>query len=342
MALVLVSIGLAALLGFSAHRASICTVRAVAEVMSTGRAYMLASVAKTILWVLAVSIPIVWLAPASYGAMTGWRLSTIGLFGGFVYGIGATLNGSCAFSTLGRLADGQLRMAGTLFGFCLGLLVDLGAMRMGLLQLPEATSVPREYPFPWVVAVTMALVLWGIFEIRRLWRTRPAGWQLVDLVLSERYRLSTAAALMGLSNGVLYLLYGSWSYTGTVQQSVEGLAAMSAWPWPIRWALFAAMLAGMVLSTWQRRSFRLKWRPSLDWLRNLSGGTLMGIGAMLVPGGNDVLILHGIPSLSPHALPIYVAMLAGIAAGLLTMRRLVGMAIRVECSDDICVVREST
>lgn len=341
MILALVSIGLAALLGFSAHRASICTVRAVAEVMSTGRGYMLASIAKTILWVLVISLPIVWLAPASPDPVMGWRLSTVGLFGGFVYGIGATLNGGCAFSTLGRLADGRLRMLGTLLGFCFGVLADLAVMRMGFLQLPVATSLPNQYSFSLAIAFATALAFWAVFEIRRLWRTRPEGSRLIDLVFSERYRLSTAAALMGLSNGILYLLYGTWSYTGTVQQSVEGLVAMSAWPWPIRWALFAAMLSGMVISTVQRRSFRLEWRPSLGWIRNLSGGVLMGMGAAFVPGGNDVLILHGIPSLSPHALPIYVAMLIGTAAALFTMQRLIGMAIQVECSGDICVVRES-
>jgi hypothetical protein len=336
MMLALLSAALAALLGFSAHRASICTVRAVAEVMSTRRAYMLASIGKSILWVLTITIPIVWLVPATHADMTGWGFSGVALLGGFVYGIGAALNGGCAFSTLNQLADGKLRMLVTFAGFCFGVLTDLALARTGRLPLPARAPVPLDVLSPWAIAIAAGLVIWGLFEIQRLWRTQPAGSRLKDLVLSKRYRLSTAAALMGLSNGVLYLLYGSWSYTGTVQQTIEGLVAMSAWPWPIRWALFAAMLAGMVFSTWQRQSFRLDWRPSLAWVRNLAGGALMGIGAVLVPGGNDVLVLHAIPSLSPHALPAYAAMLAGIATALITMRYVIGMEVRVECSGDVC------
>ena len=39
-------------LGFTAHRANICTVRAMAEIISARSAYMLASVGKSILWAL--------------------------------------------------------------------------------------------------------------------------------------------------------------------------------------------------------------------------------------------------------------------------------------------------
>lgn len=56
--IILLSWGLAAILGFAAHRASICTVRAVAEILSTGRAYCLLSFGKAVLWVLAVIFPL--------------------------------------------------------------------------------------------------------------------------------------------------------------------------------------------------------------------------------------------------------------------------------------------
>jgi short-chain fatty acids transporter len=39
--------------------------------------------------------------------------------------------------------------------------------------------------------------------------------------------------------------------------------------------------------------------------RPVVGGIFMGLGAALIPGGNDVLVLHGIPSLSPQAIPSY-------------------------------------
>ncbi len=45
------------------------------------------------------------------------------------------------------------------------------------------------------------------------------------------------------------------------------------------------------------------------------------IGAGLARGGNDVLLLHGIPGLSPHALPVFTAMILGIAVALFISER---------------------
>jgi hypothetical protein len=55
MFLLLTSITLAFLLGFSAHRASICTVAAVAEVLSSRTAVVFRSFFKLILWVTLVN-----------------------------------------------------------------------------------------------------------------------------------------------------------------------------------------------------------------------------------------------------------------------------------------------
>jgi hypothetical protein len=91
----------------------------------------------------------------------------------------------------------------------------------------------------------------------------------------------------------------------------------------------------MFVSTLQRGGFRFDWTPRRAWLRNIFGGVLMGIGVALAPGGNDALVLYGIPSLSPHALPAFLAMAAGIAAALLVMRHGFGIVSHVECRNDI-------
>lgn len=338
MLITLSSIALAALLGFASHRASICTVRAVAELVSTGHGHILLSIAKSILWVLAITIPLMWLMPEARRDQTEWALSALTLVGGGIYGTGAAINGGCAFSTLNQLADGKLRMLGALFGFCLGVVIVVAFAQSGHLSLPSPTELDSASRFLLSLAIAAGLAFWCAYEVRRLWITRPHGAKFTDLLLFERYRLSTAAALMGMSNAMLYLIYGSWSYTGTLQQGIESLFSIGDRPWSIRWILFAAILGGMIVSTLQRRSFHLAWRPSLTWLRNFVGGTLMGVGAVLIPGGNDTLVLHGIPGNSPNALPAYIAMLAGIAVALVTMRALTNMEIKVECGGDVCVI----
>ena len=102
------------------------------------------------------------------------------------------------------------------------------------------------------------------------------------------------------------------------------------------WALFIAALIGVAISSLQSGRFQLEWRPSLLWGGYLIGGGLMGVGAAMTPGGNDVLLLHAIPGLSPHALPAYAAMVTGIALALLVMRLLGKEVLKVDCSGDVC------
>src|SRR5262249_16667471 len=118
---------------------------------------------------------------------------------------------------------------------------------------------------------------------------------------------------------------------------IEGGFGTRGWPPTARWVLLIAVLTGMLASTVQRGSFRIDWRPRRVWLLNLSGGTLMGFGTALAPGGNDVLVLYGIPSLSPYALPTYMALGVGVAAGLVMMRLGVGVRPRCTCRNAIFI-----
>ena len=62
----------------------------------------------------------------------------------------------------------------------------------------------------------------------------------------------------------------------------------------------------------------------------------MGAGAGMIPGGNDVLLLSAIPLLSPHAIPAYLGVVAGIAVTLATMRASGRAPEAIDCHGDIC------
>ena len=85
------------------------------------------------------------------------------------------------------------------------------------------------------------------------------------------------------------------------------------------WWLFLALLVGVIVSAVLSRRFVLDWRALAGWQGFFGGGILMGLGAVHVPGGDDVLLLNAIPGLSPHALHAYLAMRAGIAIALLVI-----------------------
>ena len=208
--LLLTSLALAALLGFAAHRASICTVKAVEEVLTTRRGFMLLSFAKTVLWIIAATAPLVWALPDARGHLAGWQLSWTGLAGGAIFGVGAVFNKGCAFSTLTRLGDGQLAMLASLAGFALGVvgfsLADAPA------PVPAKLGVDADVAQAglWARLGLAVLLVWTLWETWRLWHTRPTGQGLRSAALAERYRLSTAALLLGVSNAVLYALHGPW------------------------------------------------------------------------------------------------------------------------------------
>ena len=327
-----VSCLLAALLGFAAHRASICTVRAVAEMMSARSAFMLASIGKSALWVMAFTLPFAWLMPAAgYG---GWALTVPALAGGLLFGFGAALNGACAYATMTRLMDGEVRMAAAIGGFAIGIVTFLTLVDLQWLTRPWPAPVLIGSYLTVAMLLSLALLAWALYELPRVWRNRPKHLHVREMALAPQYRLSTAALLIGVAGSVIYLLFGSPGYTITLQNLVQSLIGYAP-PSAIRVVLLLAVLAGMLASTLQRGSFRLDWRPQRSWLRNIFGGALMGLGTAMVPGGNDALVLYGIPSFSPHALPAFAALLIGAGIGLFAMKHIGGIDTRVVCSNDI-------
>ena len=337
MALLVLAFVLAMILGFAAHRASVCTVRAVAEVMSSRRGSMFASVGRSVLWVWAVTFPFFWLAPAAGMGIAGWSLTGAAVFGGFVFGLGAAINGGCAYSTMARFVDGDGRMLAAILGFAAGVFGFIVLVGWNWLARPAPAPALVGYLLPWSILLAIAILAWALYEAVRLWRSRDTKTRLIDLLLAPRYRLSTAALLIGLPGALLFLIYGPFGYTATFELVIEGAFGRRAWPPTVRWVLLVAVLAGMLLSTVQRGSFRLDWRPRRAWLFNITGGALMGFGTALAPGGNDAIVMYGIPTLSPYAAPAYAALAAGVAAGLVILRAWFGIEARVECRNDVFV-----
>jgi hypothetical protein len=74
--------------------------------------------------------------------------------------------------------------------------------------------------------------------------------------------------------------------------------------------ILGAVAGGVTL-----RRFRLQRGNTRDWLRASCGGTIMGAGAVLVPGGNDAMLLVGVPLALPNLVAAY-AMMTVVLIGL--------------------------
>ncbi len=336
MATFIICLVLAFVLGFAAHRASICMVRAVAEIHHSRTAYMAASIGKTILWIVLVTLPVFWLARSSGPYFGGWQLTAWAVAGGFLFGAGAGINGACAYSTMTRLMDGEGRMAATVIGFTVGIVAFTLLIDTGRIAAPKPAPTNIGKLVDWAAFIVTGLGILAVYEMVRLWRSRPKGASIGSLILARQYRLSSAALLIGLAGATIFLLFGSAGYTSTFEVVIQGLFGKTG-PSTARWLLLLAVLSGMLVSALQRGSFHLDMRPRVDWLRHTGGGMLMGMGTALAPGGNDVLVLYAIPVLSPHALPAFAAMAVGVVGGLAFMRTLFGVEMRVSCRNDTYV-----
>tara|TARA_R110002074_G_scaffold238166_1_gene410110 strand:- start:290 stop:553 length:264 start_codon:yes stop_codon:yes gene_type:complete len=79
-----VSLLMGLILGFAAHRVGLCTVKAVAEVLTTRRSHVLWSFAKSGLWVMVVAALVGIFAKET--GLRHWPLGAASVFGGVVFG----------------------------------------------------------------------------------------------------------------------------------------------------------------------------------------------------------------------------------------------------------------
>lgn len=290
----------AALMGFAIQRGATCTVAAVGEIVEKGTAFRLVALLEASLWVaggllLARQFGLVMALPEGV-AVSLW---TIG--GGFLLGLGAWLNRACVFGAIARLGSGEWAYFATPLGFFAGALsVPVLFSPPVPLQLDEAamlTHLPG-----WLGWLLVPLVLWRLAAMiggpgRTIWHPHEA------------------TVVIGVTFVILLLVAGPWTYTQLLAEAAMGMVANIGF----RVVLFAALLAGAWLGGWTAGRFNSRRITFGELGRCFGGGMLMGWGSVLLPGGNDSLILVGMPLLQPYAW-----------VGIATMCAVIAVALRIE------------
>lgn len=292
--------------GYAAQRGSICAVRGVELLIDRGSPRLFLAFLACSAWVVVVSGALTWLWPDAAVPSAARGLSTGAIAGAALFGVGAAANGGCSFSTVLRLAAGDLSFAATLFGLSAGFQLSHEVMLLA--------PAPVRGPSPLLASPGTAALVWLVGALVAAASIARLRLSLRDPVWDPRL----AAALMGICGGALYALEGPWMYTSALDRGV--LSMMDAASANTRLAvLFVALLGGAGLAARRTGRWRLVAAPG-PILQRLAAGTIMGFGAAAVPGGNDVLVLHALPALSPHALPAYAALVTGVAAAIVARR----------------------
>ena len=303
----------AGVMGYAIQRGATCTVAAVDEVVTQRTGRRLLSLLEAALWVagglvVAETLHLLPQMPAGY-AVSGWTV-----IGGALLGLGAYINGACVFGAIARFGSGEWAYIVTPVGFY-----------VGCLSVVPLFGVPMPHPLahgsPVLHASTGVAVVFVVFALWRHARpglggakTTNARWH--EALAARIWSPHAATTVIAVTFVVMLLLVGDWAYTDVLAELARGMAASVG----ARTALALALLAGAAFGGWTAGLFRSTRLSPAQLLRCLVGGVLMGWGSLLVPGGNDGLILVGMPLAWPYAWLAFATMCATIASAQLAGR----------------------
>jgi hypothetical protein len=299
-------LALSTLLGLLMSRTSLCTVAGVQLCLRERRwdgmrpVLAASSVAGLVLLALLLLDPAGVVLPRPRPLVPALAL------GGVLLGVGALVNGACYLGSVAYLGRGNVNFLFTLVG--LGL-----ASRLAPPMPAAVAAVGRAMPS--MVQVSIGLGLFALLLLTALW---PAATTANSGSGTRARGVIPAAIGVGACAGMIYAMHPMWSYGALI----DALARAGQVMWlalPPAALLFAGAIVGALLQH--------SWRPAaLDWRRAarcLAGGCIMGLGARLVPGGNDMLLLWTIPGLAVHGLVAYAVMVATIGAATLLGERFI-------------------
>jgi len=279
------------LLGVALSQVSLCAVAATqlwvvaSQAAGMHRLLVAASSAGVVLLVLSRRLPELALLPHDL------PISVTLVAGSVLLGIGALLNGACYLGSVLYLGSGNMNFLFTLIGLGLGMrCAELaGAVAAAASNQPATLMRPL-----W----SAGLVTYALIVTLSLWRSRA-------------HRAVVWPLCVGLLAALVYVCRPGWSYGQLIDSAAHADWRSMTWlANGAALALFAGAIAGSLYSgrwSWQ-------WPAPARVLRCLSGGTLMGVGAGYIPGGNDMLLLWSIPGLALYGAVAYLIMMATLAA----------------------------
>jgi hypothetical protein len=311
---------LAFLVGFSVHRGTNCSVVAARQLARRRDPTRLTSFIIGAAIAMALATPLVWSNPTLFIAATSAGLTWAPVIGGACYGVGALVNGACALGTLVRISEGRLAFLATLPGVTVGaylaVRLDLAGYRGD--AAPALMATPGA---PQTAAVVSAVIIALTAMIVTIASNRRARYSINALIAAARWRPIMSMLITGAAGGIAFVISDAWAWPSLVRRLAQIAAGAPPTFPPAMLIGPVALFAGGFAAAWMSGRFRLRLRGMQQAVQSLTGGTIMGASAALVPGGNDVMLLYALPALAVSGLIAYLSMLAVLVAVLALMRR---------------------
>lgn len=273
-------------LGVALNHGSVCTVIATRELVAEKRPARFISFLECAVWA-ALVYAILETAPTM---QHGWSPLGCLVPAAMLFGVGTYVNGACVFGSVGHFGNGDIEFAFTFIGIAAVFYV---APLLGLAPNQPATSASLS-----LEPVFLAIALLVVLAVR-------LGVSLKSE--SNFRRLTLSMGVIGTTFTILAIFAPRFSITASVGSIVSI---------PVAGAVISACMFGgsLVSARLRRRRFILKW-PTINGIAvRTAGGTLMGLGALIIPGGNDTLLMIGFPMGAWQAALAYLLFIASLAA----------------------------
>jgi hypothetical protein len=266
-------------IGFAAHRGGTCGVVAMTQWLDRRDARLMIGFATAMAAATLVCLPLAWTLGRGGQLPGSAPIGPALIGGGVLLGVGAFVNGACLIGSLWRLGNGEAHLVALPLGVLIG---DLAGCLLGWRVVPP----PGMFGMPGSTGL-MLVAAGGLMA------AATAAWLLPRPDGARLFGLMTA---MGLAGGLLFVALPGWTWVEVEREAVTGLiAGMAHLPGPAGAALVAT-LAGALVSGWLTGRLRACWQGWDAAGRSVIGGALMMLGARLLPGGNDALLLGAAPA----------------------------------------------
>ena len=246
-----------------------------------------------------VAVPIVWTGTLGATLAPSTSINFLLLIGAIAFGLGALINDTCLLGSLAR-RDGEMRLLPTLGinDWYLGCRPWQVRLRFNMAKQSPNRSATDLVTLAFLVCARAAGTRFRFHEERS---ANKAGLVVRRFDDWTRYHWRTSiCTLAGLD-------LRRRDSTRPSSQNVPGRRGRAHCG-----DLFDRR---RLTASFRQGNLRLQLPTANGILRSVVGGTLMGIGIALIPGGNDGLILAAVPTLSPGGIVAYLLMTTTIVFG---------------------------
>lgn len=293
----------AAIMGYAIQRGATCLVAAVDEVLTKRTAWRFAGLAEAAIWVAGGVL--LWRTLGGHETLPiGYPATLATIPGGLLLGLGAFVTRACVFGAIAKFGSGEWAYILTPLGFYLGCLTIWPLIG----KFPQMHVASPLFDASWLLLPFALFVGWRSVELIRAGRAR--------MLAAHIWTPHRATAVIGIVFAISLIAIGPWAYTYALLSLAQGRTDGVI----VKLVLLVMLFAGALVGGWTAGRLELRTPTLESAIRCLGGGVLMGWGSLLIPGGNDELLLVGIPLLQAYAWVAVASMAVAIALGLAVER----------------------